>query len=284
VADDFPHRLLIGETYLKFPELVVYYGTPGAPEVHLPYNFNLLKSPWEVSKIRALIHDYEAALPSFGWPNWVLGNHDRPRLATRVGVAQARVAAMLLLTLRGTPTIYQGEELGLENVPIPPELVQDTFEKNEPGRGNGRDPERTPMPWDASALGAFTTGKPWLPLGEENLARNVKAEERESHSMLALYRRLLALRAKEPALSVGHYVPIATPDPVLVYERRHDRDRFVVALNFSAEPRMVKASPLVGKVALSTTLGRENEKVAGKLRLGANEGVLIRCPPAKHAH
>ena len=104
----------------------------------------------ECARDRELIADYEAALPAGGWPNWVLGNHDQPRIASRVGPAQARVAAMLLLTLRGTPTLYYGDEIGMHAVAIAPDQVQDPFEKNVPGLGVGRDGCRTPMQWDAA--------------------------------------------------------------------------------------------------------------------------------------
>src|SRR5690606_11977646 len=134
---------------------------------HLPFNFQLIQAPWNARGIAALIEEYERSLPAGGWPNWVLGNHDRPRIASRVGQAQARVAAMLLLTLRGTPTLYYGDELGMRDVPIAPEQVQDPFEKNVPGMGMGRDPCRTPMQWDTSPNAGFTTGRPWLPLAAD---------------------------------------------------------------------------------------------------------------------
>ena len=143
-------RVLIGEIYLPVDRLMHYYGRERA-EVHLPFNFQLIDAPWEARALATLIADYEAALPPGGWPNWVLGNHDRPRVAAKRGQAQARVAAMLLLTLRGTPTLYYGDELGLSDVAIPPDQVQDPRELREPGLGLGRDPVRTPMPWDGSA-------------------------------------------------------------------------------------------------------------------------------------
>ena len=124
-----------------------------------------------------MIDRYETALPAGGWPNWVLGNHDRPRIATRVGSAQARVAALLLLTLRGTPTLYYGDEFGMHNVAIPPDRVQDPLEKNVPGKGLGRDPCRTPMQWDDSAHAGFTTGEPWLPLAPDHASHNVLRED-----------------------------------------------------------------------------------------------------------
>ena len=167
VLEEFSNdRLLIGEIYLPLERLVAYYGRD-LEGAHLPFNFQLIGAEWHPGTLRHMIKEYEAALPFGGWPNWVLGNHDQPRVATRLGRAQARVAAMLLLTLRGTPTLYYGDELGMQNVPIPPEKERDPFGKNMPGTGQGRDPERTPMRWDTSRNAGFTIGEPWLPLGDD---------------------------------------------------------------------------------------------------------------------
>src|SRR3954470_23616577 len=122
----------------------------------MPSNMHLISTPWEPRALAALIEEYERVLPEGAWPNWVLGNHDRSRVASRVGPAQARVAAMLLFTLRGTPTLYYGDELGMHDVDIPPERVQDPFERNVPGRGLGRDPQRTPMQWNAQPHAGFS--------------------------------------------------------------------------------------------------------------------------------
>ena len=113
------------------------------------------------------------------WPSWVLGNHDRHRIASRVGPAQARVAAVLLLTLRGTPTLYYGDEIGMTDVPIPPDRVQDPFERNVPGLGLGRDPERTPMQWSAAPNAGFTAGTPWLPVAADYRETNVETQRRD---------------------------------------------------------------------------------------------------------
>src|SRR5204862_8151780 len=138
-----------GEIYLPIERLIAYYGRD-LQGTHLPFNFSLLQAPWHARTIARLIDEYEAALPPGGWPNWVLGNHDRPRIAGRVGREQARVAAMLLLTLRGTPTIYYGDDIGMTQVAIPPDRVRDPFQKNVPGLPVGRDGCRTPMQWDDS--------------------------------------------------------------------------------------------------------------------------------------
>jgi alpha-glucosidase len=199
--------------------IVRYYG--GGAGAHLPFNFQLIELPWDARGIARAVAAYEAALPPGAWPNWVLGNHDRSRVASRVGDAQARVAAMLLLTLRGTPTLYQGDEIGLRDVPIPPELVQDPWERNIPGLGYGRDPERTPMQWDASPNAGFTTGTPWLPVADDYACVNVDAQRDDPTSMLTLHRRLIALRRAEPALAVGSWTSVEAEGDLLAYLREH---------------------------------------------------------------
>jgi alpha-glucosidase len=250
VADEYKDRLMIGEAYLPIDQLMAYYGVD-LSGFHLPFNFHLISTPWQPEAIAHLIRNYEAALPSGGWPNWVLGNHDRSRVASRLGPEQARVAAMLLLTLRGTPTIYQGEELGMQDARIAPEHVQDPWERNVPGLGLGRDPVRTPMPWSADRHGGFTTGKPWLPVDTTSIA-DVRRQSGDPTSSLSLYKRLLRLRKTEPALSLGSYREVAHSDSVLIYERQYDGRRLQVALNMSADTQNLPLPLPVGKTLLST--------------------------------
>jgi alpha-glucosidase len=272
VSEEYAGRVLIGEAYLPIDRLMVYYGAD-LSGFHLPFNFHLISTPWNPTAIAALIEAYEAALPPGAWPNWVLGNHDRPRVASRVGRKQARVAAMLLLTLRGTPTIYQGEELGMTDVPIPPELVQDPWERNVPGLGLGRDPVRTPMPWDNSRQAGFTAGRPWLPIGSDNRQINVAIQEDDPSSMLSLSRKLLALRRSESALSTGDYIPVAATDEVLAFERRDGARRLLVLLNLGGQPRRIELS---GKrrILLSTCLDRAGDLVRGGIDLRGDEGII----------
>jgi alpha-glucosidase len=277
VLDAYEARMLLGELYLPIERLVTYYGDH-VPELHLPGNFHLIQTPWHARAIAALIATYEAALPPEGWPNWVLSNHDRSRMVSRVGPAQARVAAMLLLTLRGTPTLYYGEELGMRDQVIPPDSVQDPWEKQVPGLGLGRDPVRTPMLWDDSPNAGFTSSTPWLPLHEDAPGLNVAAQRQEPTSMLTLYRRLLMLRRASPALAVGAYTPIAeTADEVLAYVRSAGEQVYVVALNLGTQPQQVSlcfpARP--GQVVLSTHLDRASEQVSTTLGLRGDEGVIV---------
>ncbi|HEU5424226.1 MAG TPA: alpha-amylase family glycosyl hydrolase [Nitrolancea sp.] len=214
VFDEYDDRVMIGEIYLPPERLVTYYGARG-DLVQLPYNFQLILLPWDARELAVAIDEYEALLPEGAWPNWVLGNHDRQRIASRVGPEQARVAAMLLLTLRGTPTIYYGDEIGMHDVPILPEQVRDPHELREPGIGAGRDPERTPMQWDGKPNAGFTSGTPWLPLAEDAGQLNVEIEREERHSMLALQRELIELRRRAPALVTGGYTPVPASDDLL---------------------------------------------------------------------
>jgi alpha-glucosidase len=276
IVDAYDARLLIGELYLPIERLVTYYGVQGSG-VHLPFNFHLILVPWQARQIEALISTYEAALPADGWPNWVLGNHDQHRLATRIGSSQARVAAMLLLTLRGTPTLYYGDELGLHDVVIPPELVQDPWEKNVPGLGLGRDPERTPMQWDSTPNAGFTSNTPWLPIAANYRVVNVAVERDDPTSMLTLYRRLIALRRATPALSVGSYVSLEAHGDVLAYLRTQAGQRCLVVLNLGPQPQVWEARQIEirGHIELSTHLDRAAETVRGMIELRGDEGVIV---------
>jgi alpha-glucosidase len=277
VVDEFGDCVLIGEIYLPIDRLVAYYGKD-LSGAHLPFNFALLSAPWNARAIANLIDDYERALPAAAWPNWVLGNHDRPRIASRVGQAQARVAAMLLLTLRGTPTLYYGDEIGMQQVAIAPDQVHDPFEKNVPGIGVGRDGCRTPMQWNTEAHGGFTTGEPWLPLANDYVHENVANLSANPCSVLNLYRALIELRKATPDLVVGSYAPVATAGDLLAYKREYAGNALLIALNLGADPISSGSDTVAfpGEILLSTYLDRSGETASGGLDLRGNEGLIIR--------
>lgn len=276
VTEEFGSRVLIGEIYLPLERLIAYYGNDlrGA---QMPFNFALLSTLWSARSIEKIIADYEAALPSGAWPNWVLSNHDRPRVASRVGQDQTGVAAMLLLTLRGTPTLYYGDEIGMRQVPIAPEQVRDPFEKNVPGIGVGRDGSRTPMQWDATPNAGFSTVTPWLPVASDFMHENVVNLDADAQSILNLYRALIKLRKQTPALMSGDYVPLAAEGDVLLYRRLSGDKSVVVALNLGAEPVSASLASLGSgsEILLSTFLDREHESVEGRLDLRGNEGLIV---------
>jgi alpha-glucosidase len=277
VLEEYEDRVMIGEIYLPVDRLVDYYGRDG-DGAHLPFNFHLITTPWDAREIELVVNRYEGALPDGAWPNWVLGNHDQPRVASRIGDAQARVAAMLLLTLRGTPTLYYGEELGLRDVRLPPALLTDVREAQAPGRGLGRDPERTPMPWTGEApAGGFSTADPWLPVGEENLVRNVAAQRDDPGSMLGFCRRLIALRRREAALSVGWYRPVPAEGTALAYRRGANGRELLVALNLGAEPQRLVLPEELGelRVLLAASDRPPGGSVERELDLPGNEAFVL---------
>jgi alpha-glucosidase len=277
LANVHQERVLIGEIYLPVERLVAYYGTDNKG-VHLPFNFQLLSLPWEADKIGAAIANYEALLPREGWPNWVLGNHDQVRLASRIGQQQARVAALLLLTLRGTPTIYYGEEIGMHDVPIPAAEVQDPQGLNMPGLNMSRDPARTPMQWDDSPQAGFSPAKPWLRVAADYPRVNVSLQETKPMSLLTFYKRLIALRQQEPALKAGSYRGVYAGTQVLAYLREEAGRRFLVVLNFTHRPAYFTPADFTfsGKIEISTLPESEGLPVTNHLELNGDEGVLIR--------
>jgi glycosidase len=273
----------IGEMHLyDWDEWARYFGGHaggGLDELHMPFNFSLLKTPWRAADMRAAVDALEAHLPEGGWPNYVLGNHDERRLRTRIGAAQARVAAVLLLTLRGTPTLYYGDELGLPEVDVPEAKLQDPWGLRSLPELS-RDGCRTPMAWDATPAAGFSDADPaalWLPLHDTHAVLNVETELADSNSMLNLYRRLLDLRKASPALHVGTYAPVDdAPEGVFAYERMLGDDRVFVALNFSDEAQQVMLpANLAGTVRVSTHREREDRTFAGTIRLAAHEGVVV---------
>jgi alpha-glucosidase len=274
LVDGYDHRVLIGELYLPLERLMRYYGER-LDGVHLPFNFGLITaSRFDAPMVRGLIEQYERLLPEGAWPNWVLGNHDISRIATRAGDGRARLAQMLLLTLRGTPTCYYGDELGMPDGEIPPERTVD------PQQGRSRDPERTPMQWDASPNAGFAPPgvEPWLPVAAGHEQRNVVVQDADPRSELWLFRRLTALRRAHRALHLGSLRLLATGAGTLAYVREHEGERVLVALHFGARPVAVdlgEAGAGAAEVLLSTELDRDGPVDLRALDLRPGEGVVV---------
>jgi alpha-glucosidase len=229
--------------------------------------------------MRTMVASMEAILPAFAWPNYVLGNHDQPRLVTRYGgLPQARAAAVLLLTLRGTPTLYYGDELGLANGIIPPDKIQDPQGKNL-GPERNRDTCRTPMQWDASPNAGFSPSEPWLPISPDYAERNVASLAADPASILTLYRRLIALRRGSPALYAGSYAALETGEAVFAFVRVQGDERKLVAINFTGQPQQVNLPAGTGRIVLSTYLDRSAETVSlASLTLRPHEGLILDLP------
>ena len=277
-SDERP-RMAVGELHIfDWPEWASYYGQ-NLDELHMPFNFAFLNVEWEAEAIREIVDSLEAAIPPGAWPNYVLGNHDESRFASRYGESQARVGAMLQLTLRGTPTIYYGDEIGMTDVPIPPDEIQDPWGINV-APGLSRDPCRTPMQWSPAPNAGFSPPEAsmlWLPVSANHADVNVESELADPTSILNLYRRLLRYRRASPALQWGSYQPVdGMPASCLVYQRRSEDNTVLVALNFAPEEQRI-AVPVLGdgRVAISTHLDRDGPVSLAALVLRGNEGVIV---------
>ncbi len=278
IHNSYKEHMMIGEIYLPVHRLVTYYGNE-SNGVHLPFNFMLISLPWDTLRIASAIDEYESALPKNGWPNWVIGNHDNPRITSRVGIQQAKVAAMLLLTLRGTPTMYYGDEIEMRDVPIPYDEIQDPQGKNMPGKNLSRDPARTPMQWDKSTNAGFTGGKPWLPLDSRFNRINVEVQMKDPFSMLSFYKRLISLRKKEPTLIMGNYKPLFSDNQIIAFYRQlDDNPGFLIVLNLSHRPCYFTTNRILlkGKIEIATSPELEGSYVDSKLNLSGDQGVIIR--------
>ena len=270
VIDEYPDRVLIGETVPDELHRIVSFLNSG-DQLHLAHNFFFLELPWDAEAFRTLIADFESLGGERAWPAWVMSNHDVSRVATRHGgVARARAALVILYALRGTPFIYQGEELGLPDAEIPPDRVVDV---------DGRDPERAPLPWrppsEAGPGAGFTTGEPWLPLHHDAETLNVERQAADPASTLSLTRRLAELRAASPALQTGTRTPVDTgPPDVLAWVRATENEHILAAVNFGDEPHAIEAP---GELLLSSDPDRALGGTVAEL--APAEAVLLKVTP-----
>jgi len=274
VVDEFADRALAGEVQGKTDRIGHFYGEE-RPRFHMPLNFALLDSPWDAFSLQANIDAYLNAIPKGAWPNWVIGGHDKKRIASKIGQAQARNLSILLLTMKGTPFFFAGDELGMEQVEIPHDRVQDPFEKLVGGYGLNRDPQRSPMRWDGTSNGGFTTGEPWLPMGSDVAQRNVEFLKKNARSLLTLYRAAIALRKRERVLAEGEYEPIRSRNDILAYKRVGADGEFLVALNLVHEPRKLEWSGN-GILLLSTYLDSDERVVTCPRLLRPDEGIVLK--------
>jgi alpha-glucosidase len=278
LLDAYPgERVSIGELHHPdFDRWAEYYGER-QDEIHVPFNFHVINSPWRADAIRRAVEGVQRALPPGAWASWVLGNHDQPRFASpaRAGRDQAKVGMLMLLTVRGTPTIYYGEEIGMVDVPVATADARDPLERREPGRG--RDPERSPMQWDASPNAGFTGAHavPWLPLAPDAAEVNVAGQAEDPGSILILTRRLLRQRREHPVLLAGDFEGFGpTPAGTFAFRRISDLGHLTVVLNLTADARVVPdAGP--GRVLIATHRDRDGDRVGPAAELRPNEAMVL---------
>jgi len=254
LLDAYPERYSVGETYMATPQKTVSYCGPD--KLHAAFSFDFtsvgmgMRFPWSAEWVMQQIERREEVFTAAGiWPTTVMGNHDQPRTASRYGKGeddtQARLAMALLLTLRGTPFLYYGEEIGMRDTPLRRDEIQDPPGKKYWPFYKGRDLCRTPMQWDASPNAGFSTPKPWLPVHPDYTKRNVTAQRNDPASIFNLTRKLIALRREHAALRQGDFVRVPAPQGVAAYVRGTGTGSVLVALNFGK--RTCKLVPPAGK-------------------------------------
>jgi alpha-glucosidase len=277
VLMEYPQRFMVSEIYCDIVDMTKFYRECDN-EVHAPFNLNLIGLPWNAETYKKFIDAYELSLTPADLPTYVLGNHDRHRVATRLGRQQARVAAMLLLTLRGTPFVYYGDEIGMQDVEVPMAAVQDPFEQQVPGIGLGRDPERSPLQWNDQPYAGFSSVTPWLPIADDYQQYNIANEINDTRSILSLYRQLIHFRKQSPALLRGVYQPLSQDNPELfAYIRQSSEQKLLVVLNFSDQPQTARLDVSSGALVCTTYL----DKVPGqqfdlrRLVVRPNEGYVF---------
>jgi alpha-glucosidase len=272
VIDEYPDRVMIAELVLPPARAVTYHGAD-LDEAHMPHNFALTElREWTADAVRAEVEAYEAVLPEGAWPNWLLGDHDFPRIASRVGPGRVRLLHMLLLTLRGTPTWYYGDELGLPNAVVPASKVTMPDPQAALGTGLDRLPIRSPMQWSPGPNAGFSEAEPWLPLASDDPAMTVQVQGGDPDSVLNLFRSLVRLRKETLALAVGTYRTLPAPEGVFSFERYHPDGTVRVHLNFGSAPRTLEI--VDGPSVLLSTAGETLVGNDSCVMLRGYEGVI----------
>ena len=239
LVDGYGDRYVVGETFLSSPAKAVQY--TGNDRLHAAFNFTMLAQPWNARKFSKAITDWEGLNQGEHWPNHVLNNHDNPRTSTRYhfnGDDQLlKTTAVLMMTLRGTPFLYHGEEIGMRDIELSRDEIQDPPGKKYWPFYKGRDGCRSPMQWDDDIYSGFSDAKPWLPVHPGYVQRNVESQSKDPHSLLNLYKELIRLRRSQPVLQHGSFSSFpGMPGQVLAYLRELDGKRILILLNFQLKP------------------------------------------------
>jgi len=278
VLEKHPDLFIVGEVYVGLNDLIKFYDlVPNGR--FMPFNFNLIDIKWSASSFKHLIDEYQSKLKPEYLANYVLGNHDVMRIATRIGITKAHIIAFLQYTLPGVPFVYYGDEIGMENGTIPPNAIKDVLAKMFPGLNKGRDLERTPMQWDESENAGFTDGKPWLPVAHNYKTINVSNQEKDENSTLSLYKALIRLRKNSETLKIGKYVPRKSSSPAIFsFERHHNGERLLVLVNFSENIEREIIHPSKGresKIIFSTNTRKPAHNSSKIVELLPNEACVI---------
>ncbi|XP_043915977.1 neutral and basic amino acid transport protein rBAT [Protopterus annectens] len=288
------YRFMVAEAYdyEEIQKTMMYYGTSLVKEADFPFNFYLIDLPDDMSGngVFRLVDLWMKNMPEGKWPNWVVGNHDNPRIISRVGEEYNNVINMLLLTLPGTPTTYYGEEIGMKNINVSDDEIQDPFGRFDPTEN--RDPERSPMQWDSSPYAGFSKNKTWLPVHPEYETINVDVQKNQPNSSLNLYRELNILRQKELPFQRGWLCYIWNSTDLFVYIRELDglNKAFMMVLNFGNAAELSLSEiyadiPSEVKIRVSTKFTNNGQKISTKLiKTEKGEGLVLEYNTNKRVH
>lgn len=287
VVASYPNRIMVfedypDENYSTSEQYLGFYGVN--PKVSMPFNFEGLHAKFNAESISTIVNEFQGMInPDVHTPVYCFSNHDQSRIVTRFGgEEQARLIALMQLTLPGLPVVYYGDEIGMSNAPIRFDQIQDksVFSHNN-DESIGRDPERTPMQWtpDENDNAGFSTARPWLPVNTACKNVNVELEQQEPDSFLALYRRLLTLRSRYQILRTGEYEPLSGTDKdIFAYARwTPGKQRVLVAMNFSKETRRVKLPHADSILCTTHPVDYPDVDEDDFVTLRPYEGVLVEC-------
>ena len=275
VINEFEDRFMVCEIYTFLHEIVNLYKIVDHHSF-APFNFSFISLPWKAQEQKKFIDQFDELVGHDYFPTYVLGNHDQPRISTRLGRDSARTATLLQLTLRGIPFIYYGEELGMKNVEIPEEKTKDPMAVNMKQLNFGRDPERTPMQWDNSQFGGFSNVEPWLPLEKDFKRKNVVSETKDSQSFLNLYKAIIHLRKKRASLREGKLIPLTLKNQqMLGFMRQKGKEKTLILTNFSQAEQKVELPQGGWTTILSTKMDIEDRKEKLTVNLRPSEGIML---------
>lgn len=276
VCAEYGDRFLITEAYSDVPGEISHYLSYYDKLHHnlcAPFNFEAIDFSWDAHTFRGFIDKFQESLLPGQPPIYVMGNHDKPRLATRLGRDSARTAAVLLLSLPGIPFIYYGDELGMANVEIEAGSIGAPPAPHEVTR---RYSSRTPMQWNDGDNAGFSSHEPWLPPARDYKDYSVACETIDQRSFLNLYKKLISLRKESPALRFGTYRSLELGPDVFGFVREMDMERYTVLLNFRGHEAKVHSEALNGEIALSSYMDERNAaRIKHELTLRPHEGILI---------
>jgi alpha-glucosidase len=284
LTDKYQDKMLVGEVYMKNPVEAARYLGDHNDGLHMAFNFSFMFSPFSAERFKAEVETWEKAIGKNGWPAYFLSNHDYVRHISRYAKgkwteARARVAAVMLLTLRGTPFLYQGEEIGMRNVWFWKHEVLDPIGRKYWPFHPGRDGERTPMQWTAGKNAGFSGAEPWLRLHKNYKTANVAVEQDDPESLLNFYKQLIHLRKANPALQTGDYIPCnETPLGVFAFFREAEGQRILVALNFThktARVSIATAGVRSGRIIFSYPRQQKDSPNLSDITLSAHAVILM---------